>query len=159
MFLIVLNSFISKQEDNDLEAYVHRQLHRSRSGKTINYLIMGRLQINLENSVGHRLERDVETGGLTTRHTRRTQALVKDMSQSNILTPVTSELVTPTTPMAGAGSMVEGTPSSDNLLEQILEEDSSLCEDRHQIVSPTSNDKKCLLGNGHTMHSVAITRI
>lgn len=33
VFLIVLNSFISKQEDNDLEAYVQRQLTRSRSGK------------------------------------------------------------------------------------------------------------------------------
>lgn len=35
VFLIVLNSFISKQEDNDLEAYVHRQLTRSRSGENI----------------------------------------------------------------------------------------------------------------------------
>lgn len=83
----------------------------------------------------------------------------KDLSQSNI-TPVTSELVTPTTPMAPVnGPIVEETPSSENLLEQILEEDSSICDDRTQIVSPTSNDKKCLLGNGHTMHSVAITRI
>lgn len=120
----------------------------------------GKSKINLEHIAGHRLERDVETGVLTTRHTRRTQAMEKDLSQSNIITPITSELVSPTTPLATTvGSMIEETPSSENLLEQILEEDSSMCDDRNQIVSPTSNDKKCLLGNGHTMHSVAITRI
>lgn len=110
--------------------------------------------------LGHRLERDVETGGLTTRHGRRHQA-EKEQSNlhSNVVTPVTSELITPTTPQAAPATMIEETPSSDNLLEQILEEDSSFCDDRTQIVSPTSNDTKCLLGNGHTMHSVAITRI
>jgi uncharacterized membrane protein len=33
IFLIVLNGVISKKEDDDLEAYVHSQLTRSRSGK------------------------------------------------------------------------------------------------------------------------------
>lgn len=82
IFLIVLNCLISKREEDDLEEYVQRQLTRSRSG--------------------HRLERDLETGGLTTRHNRRMkQTLQKSdelsQSKSNI-TPVTSELVTPNSP-------------------------------------------------------------
>lgn len=35
IFLIVLNYFISKKEEEDLENYVQRQLTRSRSGKPI----------------------------------------------------------------------------------------------------------------------------
>lgn len=54
-FLIILNRVIAKKEEDDLEEYVQRQLTRSRSG--------------------HRLERDVETGGLTTRHARRAKQL------------------------------------------------------------------------------------
>lgn len=82
VFLIVLNCLISKREEDDLEEYVQRQLTRSRSG--------------------HRLERDLETGGLTTRHNRRmkqtlTTADELSHSKSNI-TPITSEVVTPTTP-------------------------------------------------------------
>ncbi|XP_011700139.1 PREDICTED: uncharacterized protein LOC105457258 [Wasmannia auropunctata] len=55
VFLIVLNRVIAKKEEDDLEEYVQRQLTRSRSG--------------------HRLERDVETGGLTTRHARRAKQM------------------------------------------------------------------------------------
>lgn len=78
----MLNCLISKREEDDLEEYVQRQLTRSRSG--------------------HRLERDVETGGLTTRHNRRikTQNIVgsdDNLSHSNG-TPITSEIVSPTTP-------------------------------------------------------------
>lgn len=50
-FLIILNSIISKREEDDLNEYVQRQLTRSRSG--------------------HRLVRDVETGCLTTKHDQR----------------------------------------------------------------------------------------
>lgn len=59
---------------------------------------------------GHRLERDVETGGLTTRHHRKAMQIQKgaaergldDLSNSNILlTPTSSEVVTPTTPSGG----------------------------------------------------------
>lgn len=82
IFLIVLNCLISKREEDDLEEYVQRQLTRSRSG--------------------HRLERDVETGGLTTRHNRRMKQSVQatdelSQSKSNI-TPNPSEIATPTTP-------------------------------------------------------------
>lgn len=55
VFLIILNKIIAKKEEDDLEEYVQRQLTRSRSG--------------------HRLERDVETGGLTTRHARRAKQM------------------------------------------------------------------------------------
>lgn len=55
IFLIILNRVIAKKEEDDLEEYVQRQLTRSRSG--------------------HRLERDVETGGLTTRHARRAKQM------------------------------------------------------------------------------------
>lgn len=99
----------------------------------------------------------METGGLQTRQARKHQADKEVALQSAAVTPVTSELITPTTPQAPT-SIVGEMPSTENLLEQILEEDSSLCDDRTQIVSP-NNDTKCLLGNGHTMHSVAITRI
>lgn len=80
IFLIVLNCLISKREEDDLEEYVQRQLTRSRSG--------------------HRLERDLETGCLTTRHNRRLKQAMQntdEMSQSKSnLTPATSEVVTPT---------------------------------------------------------------
>lgn len=51
VFLIVLNRYVSKKEEEDLNEYVQRQLTRSRSG--------------------HRLERDAETGCLTTKNHRR----------------------------------------------------------------------------------------
>lgn len=51
VFLISLNRVMSKKEEDDLNEYVQRQLTRSRSG--------------------HRLERDVETGCLTTKNHRR----------------------------------------------------------------------------------------
>ena len=57
--MLVLNCLISRKEEEDLEDYVQRQLTRSRSG--------------------HRLERDVETGVLTTRHARKAVALQKNM--------------------------------------------------------------------------------
>lgn len=51
ILLIVLNRAVAKREEDDLNDYVQKQLTRSRSG--------------------HRLERDVETGCLTTKHHRR----------------------------------------------------------------------------------------
>lgn len=78
-FLVVLNCLITKGEEDDLEEYVQRQLTRSRSG--------------------HRLERDLETGGLTTRHHRRLKQTLQNDDESKLnFTPVTSEVVTPTTP-------------------------------------------------------------
>ncbi|CRK93940.1 CLUMA_CG007467, isoform A, partial [Clunio marinus] len=93
IFLIILNSVISKKEDDDLEAYVQSQLTRSRSG--------------------HRLERDVETGGLQTRQTKREAQIrrgyeergLDNMSHSNLpLTPTSSDVPTPT--MSASASAV-----------------------------------------------------
>lgn len=64
VFLIVLNRVIAKKEEDDLEEYVQRQLTRSRSG--------------------HRLERDVETGGLTTRHARRAKQMRQVSSDTSL---------------------------------------------------------------------------
>ncbi|KFB53725.1 AGAP009744-PA-like protein [Anopheles sinensis] len=139
IFLIILNCVISNREEQDLESYVQRQLTRSRSG--------------------HRLERDVETGGLTTRHHRKAMQIQKgaaergldDLSNSNVLlTPTSSEVVTPTTPSGVLGA------SGEILLEKILEEDSSYGDpdyySRNVGQSPpgADNDKRLLLGNGHT---------
>ncbi|XP_035729703.1 uncharacterized protein LOC118444971 isoform X1 [Vespa mandarinia] len=66
IFLIILNRVIARKEENDLEEYVQRQLTRSRSG--------------------HRLERDVETGGLTTRHARRVKQMQQIPSVGSITT-------------------------------------------------------------------------
>ncbi|XP_034939892.1 uncharacterized protein [Chelonus insularis] len=75
IFLIVLNRIIAKKEENDLEEYVQRQLTRSRSG--------------------HRLERDVETGGLTTRHARKAKQLKKMTSSNSIEVQSEKSLSTP----------------------------------------------------------------
>lgn len=64
IFLIILNRVIAKKEEDDLEEYVQRQLTRSRSG--------------------HRLERDVETGGLSTRHARKARQMKTITSCSSI---------------------------------------------------------------------------
>lgn len=64
VFLVVLNRVIAKKEEDDLEQYVQRQLTRSRSG--------------------HRLERDVETGGLTTRHARRAKQMKQMASDTSL---------------------------------------------------------------------------
>lgn len=74
---------MSKREEEDLEKYVQRQLTRSRSG--------------------HRLERDIETGVLTTKHHRRALQHQRkldsfdNLSGSN-LSQETNEMTTPTTP-------------------------------------------------------------
>lgn len=60
MFLIIINRIIAKKEENDLEKYVQHQLTRSKSG--------------------HKLERDVETGGLTTKHARLMKELMDTSS-------------------------------------------------------------------------------
>ncbi|GJQ81736.1 hypothetical protein Trydic_g9175 [Trypoxylus dichotomus] len=51
IFLIILNRVLSKHEEDNLNEYVQHQLTRSKSG--------------------HRLERDIETGCLTTKNHRR----------------------------------------------------------------------------------------
>lgn len=59
IFLIVLDKFISKKEEDDLNKYVQGQLTRSRSG--------------------HRLVRDVETGNLVTKRSKTLNAINEDL--------------------------------------------------------------------------------
>ncbi|XP_076759244.1 uncharacterized protein LOC143428340 isoform X1 [Xylocopa sonorina] len=66
IFLIVLNKVIAKKEEQDLEEYVQRQLTRSKSG--------------------HRLERDAETGGFTTKHARRAKQMQQAATSASIET-------------------------------------------------------------------------
>ncbi|KAG5675153.1 hypothetical protein PVAND_005079 [Polypedilum vanderplanki] len=147
IFLIVLNSVISKKEEDDLEAYVQSQLTRSRSG--------------------HRLERDCETGGLQTRHAKRETQIrrgyeergLDGISNCNLpITPTSSEMVT--TPTISA-SVSAGCASGEMLLEKILEEDSSYAEDSRCSGSFQSDKRQLLLENGshHYTGSVHVTNI
>ncbi|CAH0564768.1 unnamed protein product [Brassicogethes aeneus] len=97
VFLIALNRVMGRREEDELQDYVERQLTRSRSG--------------------HRLERDLETGGLTTKHHRRfleKQREDKDRGIADI-TPIHSP---PTRP-----STTSNAHNGDIQLEKILEED------------------------------------
>lgn len=113
IFLIILNRVIAKKEENDLEEYVQRQLTRSRSG--------------------HRLERDVETGGLTTKHARRARQMqqaasgsVETQNEKSSGSPPRSPPPAYSPPPAMNGDH-QGVPSS-LYLEQITEEISDRVE-------------------------------
>ncbi|XP_076246239.1 uncharacterized protein LOC143186448 [Calliopsis andreniformis] len=111
IFLIILNRVIAKKEENDLEEYVQRQLTRSRSG--------------------HRLERDVETGGLTTKHARRArqmqqEANIEAQNEKNSGSPPRSPPPAYSPPPVMNGDH-QGVPSS-LYLEQITEEISDRVE-------------------------------
>ncbi|RZC37840.1 DUF1469 domain containing protein [Asbolus verrucosus] len=97
VFLIALNRVMSKREEDDLNKYVSRQLTRSRSG--------------------HRLERDVETGCLTTKNHRRILEKKKEDEERGFtdITPVHS----PHTKAAPNNAIQNG----DAYLEKIVEED------------------------------------
>lgn len=102
IFLIILNIILGKKEDDDLTAYVERQLNRSRSG--------------------HRLVRDVETGNLTTKHEQRAKEVEEKMSSINSdLEDITPIHFSPT--LRSPPPLSASTPRSD--LERILEEELS----------------------------------
>ncbi|XP_044004284.1 uncharacterized protein LOC122849585 [Aphidius gifuensis] len=142
-FLIILNRIIAKKEEDDLEEYVQRQLTRSRSG--------------------HRLERDIETGGLHTRHTKRVKQLKKNNSTNSIEVNCEKKLTTTTTtPPRSPPPAYSPPPIVDNdnqniqntlFLEQITEEDIILANERvgtstTNSLSPGSpNETKELIRN------------
>ncbi|KAI4455805.1 hypothetical protein MML48_8g00010548 [Holotrichia oblita] len=99
IFLIILNRVLSKHEEENLNEYVQRQLTRSRSG--------------------HRLERDVETGCLTTKNHRRLLEKKREDQERGLGSsddiPVIHSSVTKTSPT----HMQNG----DAYLEKIIEED------------------------------------
>lgn len=102
IFLIILNTIIGKKEDDDLTAYVERQLNRSRSG--------------------HRLVRDVETGNLTTKQEQRAKEVEEKLSSVNTdLEDITPVHFSPT--LRSPPPLSASTPRSD--LERILEEEFS----------------------------------
>lgn len=96
IFLICLNRVMSKREEDDLNDYVQRQLTRSRSG--------------------HRLERDVETGGLTTKNTRRILERKREDKERGL----TEEIPVPHSPLNKTPPNIQ---NGDLALEKILEED------------------------------------
>uniref|UniRef100_A0A6V7I0V4 Uncharacterized protein n=1 Tax=Bracon brevicornis TaxID=1563983 RepID=A0A6V7I0V4_9HYME len=150
IFLIVLNRIIAKKEEDDLEEYVQRQLTRSRSG--------------------HRLERDIETGGLTTRHGRRAKQLKRMPTSSSIDLPSEKNSGSPprspppaySPPPVTNGDMQNHQPTL--FLEQITEEE--IISDRigtstTNSISPGSpsetrellhNNPRHCKSNGHNSH-------
>ncbi|XP_037961023.1 uncharacterized protein LOC119690106 [Teleopsis dalmanni] len=128
LFLLILNCLISRKEEEDLEDYVQRQLTRSRSG--------------------HRLERDVETGVLTTRHARKAVALQKNVKNGSatdvalVNSSATDNVANG--PISGRNCLNN---SGDIILEKIVEEDNSYLNDRSAGISPIEieNDTKQLL--------------
>lgn len=105
LFLIVLNHYLSQQEEDELSRYVERQLTRSRSGK--------------------RLIKDEETGCLATKHDRRAKEREQNVVESevhqvpNSFTPI----------LKSPPGLSITTPKSD--LERILEEETS--EERTEL--------------------------
>ncbi|XP_030386767.1 uncharacterized protein LOC115633452 [Scaptodrosophila lebanonensis] len=142
LFLLILNCLISRKEEEDLEDYVQRQLTRSRSG--------------------HRLERDVETGVLTTRHTRKAVALQKNIRNGS---PTDVAIVNNCLGENISNEAIIGrnglSNSGDILLEKIIEEDTPYLNDRSAGISPieVENDTKQLLRRESITDTINITRI
>ncbi|KPJ04567.1 hypothetical protein RR46_00630 [Papilio xuthus] len=104
IFLIALHKYLTKSEEEALEDYVQKQLTRSRSG--------------------HRLERDAETGGMHTKHTRRARA-------TEVL-PAPDATHTETYVEPPAHGFVNALAGNGDLpppLEQIAEEETSLASE------------------------------
>lgn len=95
IFLISLNRVMSRMEEDNLNEYVQRQLTRSRSG--------------------HRLERDVETGCLTTKNHRRILEKKREDKERGLDSDVIPQVHHHTT--------LEPVQNGDVQLEKILEED------------------------------------
>ncbi|XP_055916797.1 uncharacterized protein LOC129949390 isoform X1 [Eupeodes corollae] len=131
IFLLVLNCVISRKEEEDLEDYVQRQLTRSRSG--------------------HRLERDVETGVLTTRHTRKAVALQQNSTRN--IHDISSNTI------IGESCDNDMPVDTGGFLEKIAEEESKYMEDQNGGISPLENDKRYLLRRDSPSNTINITRI
>lgn len=96
IFLICLNRVVSKKEEDDLNEYIQTQLTRSRSG--------------------HRLERDTETGCLTTRQHKRLMQMKREDIERGL---TNDDLPTVHSPTVKVANVQNG-----NLqLEKIMEEE------------------------------------
>lgn len=98
VLLIVLNKIVSRKEEQELQDYVRTQLTRSRSG--------------------HRLERDVETGCLTTKHHRRLLEKQREDTKNRL---EATELAAIHSPLSKAAPVT--ILNGEAYLEKILEED------------------------------------
>ncbi|KAF2895772.1 hypothetical protein ILUMI_10403 [Ignelater luminosus] len=101
VFLISLNRVMSKKEEDDLNEYVQRQLTRSRSG--------------------HRLERDVETGCLTTKNHRRYMEKQREDKERGLSDEELPQVHSPNTKTNSPNNFVY--QNGDAHLERILEEE------------------------------------
>ncbi|XP_050298288.1 uncharacterized protein LOC126737429 [Anthonomus grandis grandis] len=101
LLLIGLNKIVSRREEQELQEYVRSQLTRSRSG--------------------HRLERDVETGCLTTKHHKR--LLEKQREDKKLESTELASIHSPTSKAAPVTVL-----NGEAQLEKILEEDMERCE-------------------------------
>ncbi|XP_034247813.1 uncharacterized protein LOC117649301 [Thrips palmi] len=126
VFLIVLNRYMAKREEEDLTEYVQRQLTRSRSG--------------------HRLVRDVETGALTNKHNAGRSAADRERAARSTSEPegLTAAAVDPRDINVDGGLSPLQSPSALRSpphhllhcdLEQILEEDG--VSDRGDLMAPS----------------------
>ncbi|XP_063362395.1 uncharacterized protein LOC134651256 [Cydia amplana] len=117
IFLIVLHKYLTKSEEQALEEYVQRQLTRSRSG--------------------HRLERDTETGGHTTKHARRARA-------AEALPETITETYTEPPPDRVHGFVnalaLNGDALRESPLEQIVEEECSLASESEKRLGKFNRD-------------------
>lgn len=105
IFLIILNRVLSKHEEEHLNEYVQRQLTRSRSG--------------------HRLERDVETGCLTTKNHRRLLERKREDQERGLGSSDDLPIVHPSVPKDSPTHKQNG----DAYLEKIVEEDVFLSQE------------------------------
>ncbi|XP_066137507.1 uncharacterized protein [Euwallacea fornicatus] len=103
VLLIGLNKIVSRKEEQELQEYVQSQLTRSRSG--------------------HRLERDVETGCLTTKHHRR---LLEKQREDRINKVESTELASVHSPHSKTAPLT--VLNGEAYLEKIMEEDMERCE-------------------------------
>lgn len=117
IFLIVLHKYLTKSEEDALEEYVQRQLTRSRSG--------------------HRLERDVETGGMHTKNARRARA-------AEVLPETITETYTEPSPDRAHGFVnalaINGDALRDSPLEQIAEEEISVASENDRRLGRFNKD-------------------
>ncbi|XP_063534366.1 uncharacterized protein LOC134744478 isoform X1 [Cydia strobilella] len=117
IFLIVLHKYLTKSEEQALEEYVQRQLTRSRSG--------------------HRLERDTETGGHTTKHARRARA-------AEVLPETITETYTEPPADRAHGFVnalaLNGDALRESPLEQIVEEECSLASESERRLGKFNRD-------------------
>lgn len=122
LFLIVLDKFISKKEEDDLTKYVEGQLTRSKSG--------------------HRLVRDVETGNLVTKRSKTLTTINEDYRKdvNNEELPVVHSPKIKTPPanaQTGNHTFVSSETGAAMLspqLEKILEEEVSASVDDYRHV-------------------------